>query len=75
MDLRMDKEIAQQLAEKCREFSLWFNEITEITIKMGNCEEARSIRKTVAEMLFLMDDGFMNDWKKQYPDIFPDDLI
>ena len=69
----MDREHAEKLAAQYKEFSSWFNKTTDLTIAMGKTEEAKRIRRAIAEMLFLLDDAVRIPLVKDYPDLFPEE--
>jgi hypothetical protein len=68
----MDKDLARDFATKHREFCSWFNDMTELTSRVGDPEVAKFIRKRLAEMLFALDDAVFLPMKKEYPDLFED---
>ena len=70
----MNKELAADFARMYREFGGWFNELTELTIELEktDVEGARKIRRANADMLFLMEDAFARDLRKEYPRWFDD---
>jgi hypothetical protein len=68
----MDKNLAREFATKYREFGSWFNEMTELTLRVDNPEVAKSLRRTLGEMSLALDDAILLPLKKEHPDLFED---
>lgn len=66
----MEKGLATEFAKKYREFGEWFTEMTELTLRLPNEEEAKVIRRKLAEMTFALDDVVYRPLSKEYPDLF-----
>jgi hypothetical protein len=68
----MDKGLAREFATKYREFGAWFNDMTELILRVDNPEAAKSIRRKLAEMSLALDDAVLLPMKKEHPDLFDD---
>ena len=64
----MERGIAIELTRKYGEFADWFDEMTAITLKMG--DQGKPVRKGLAEMLMLADDYLREPLKNEHPDVF-----
>ena len=66
----MNRELAQDFAKKYREFGTWFDEMTSLTQRIDNPDEARRLRKALADMSFALDDVVLLPIRKDYPGLF-----
>jgi hypothetical protein len=66
----MDKALAREFALKYKEFSTWFNAMTELSARIDDVDQAKALRRKLAEMLFALDDTIFIPLKKQHPDLF-----
>jgi hypothetical protein len=69
----MNREHAETLAFKYKEFSDWFDQTTILTLEMETADQVGKLRETLAQMLFLLDDAVRIPISKNYPDLFPDE--
>lgn len=72
-DARMDRADAEALVQSYEEFGEWFNRTTELTMAMSDAARARAIRRSIAEMLFSLDDAVRRPVRRNYPDLFSSD--
>jgi hypothetical protein len=68
----MDKGLAQEFATKYREFGSWFNDMTELTLRVDSPEVAKSLRRTLGEMSLALDGALLLPLKKEHADLFED---
>ena len=64
----MNRDTAIALTSKYGEFAKWFDDVTDITLEMG--DEGKQIRRGLAEMLLLADDILRRPLKAEFPDVF-----
>ena len=68
----MDRLLVREVAAKYREFGAWFNDMTELTLRVDDPQAAKSIRRRLAEMSLALDDAVLLPMKKERPDLFDD---
>jgi hypothetical protein len=68
----MDRKLAAEFAAKYKEFGVWFTDMTDLTLRVGDPEAAKSLRRGLAQMLLAIDDVVHLPLRKQHPDLFED---
>lgn len=67
----MDKEIGEKIVARLMALSEEANKLTGITIDMGQVEEARELRRSLANILVEIDE-MLRQVVRQHPDLNPD---
>ena len=67
----MDKRTAEKLVAAIRLFEEPVNQLTEITLKMEDTEEAKKIRRYVGEIMCLATMDLLKFVVQQHPELDP----
>ena len=66
----MDRELAQEFAQRSREYSDWFNAMTDLSMRIPEVELGRKVRRTLAEGFVQLDEVLFNPTRKEHPNFF-----
>lgn len=66
----MDKTLASEFAAKSREYSEWFNAMTELSARIPDVQLARKIRGALAGGFLELDLVLFNPLRHEHPDLF-----
>lgn len=68
----MDKELAKEFAERAKEYSDWFNAMTELTIRLEDedREHAKRTRRALANGFLDLDEVLILSLRKGHPELF-----
>ena len=67
----MDKKTAEELVKAVLLFETPLNTLTAITVKMDDKEEAKKLRRFVAEIMALVTIDLLGSIVEQYPELDP----
>jgi hypothetical protein len=67
----VNKALAEDFATKWQEFGAWFNDMTALSLQIENHDEAKKLRRTLIDMLNMLDDAVRAKLLAQYPELFP----
>ncbi|MGE0054684.1 MAG: hypothetical protein AB7S74_10775 [Hyphomicrobium sp.] len=68
----MQKDLAREFAERAKEYSDWFNAMTELAHRAEeeDLEFAKRIRRALANGFLELDQVFFDPLRKEHPEFF-----
>lgn len=68
--MSLDRAEAEDLLEQLKAFSGFFEGMTSLTQRMKDPKLARTLRRALADMLFVLDEEIRRPAELEHPDLF-----